>query len=80
MVVSFGVIPKASISRNGYMVRGAGNPPDFELQVVPDILQGLDMMVRNIDGKFCPVEMRRDHEQARTRACTRSTLCGSTGV
>ena len=77
--MAFGGTPKAIISRCGHMVRGAGNPPDSELQVVPDILQGLDMMVRNIDGKFCPVEMRRDHEHSRTRACTRSTVCGSAG-
>ena len=51
LVVAFGVIPKASISRNGYMVRGAGNPPDFELQVVPDILQGLDLDFTQNPGK-----------------------------
>ena len=31
LVVAFGVIPKAIVGRNGYMVREVGKPPDFVL-------------------------------------------------
>ncbi len=71
-VVAFGVIPDAIIGRNGYMIGEVGKPPDFVLEVVPEILNPASPnefgLVADRFGEVRPDEIRLDYDYSRNRA------------
>ena len=65
VVVAFGVIPRAIIGRNGYMMGEVGKPPEFVLEVVPSTLNDPDIMIGDVFGEFRPDDVRRDYDHVR---------------
>ena len=67
-VVAFDVIPDAIIGRNGYIIDEVGKPPEFLLEVVPEILNDpLVMSGEDMFGEFRPVDVRLDYDYVRKR-------------
>ena len=67
-VVAFDVIPDAIIGRNGYIIEEVGKPPEFVLEVVPEILNDpLAMSAEDMFGEFRPVDVRLDYDFIRKR-------------
>ena len=68
-VVAFDVIPDAIIGRNGYIIDEVGKPPEFLLEVVPEILNDPFVMSgEDMFGEFRPVDVRLDYDYVRKRA------------
>lgn len=68
-VVAFDVIPDAIIGRNGYIIDEVGKPPEFLLEVVPEILSDpFVMSAEDMFGEFRPVDVRLDYDYVRKRA------------
>ncbi len=68
-VVAFDVIPDAIIGRNGYIIDEVGKPPEFTLEVVPEILNDLLVMsAEDTFGEFRPVDVKLDYDYNRKRA------------